>query len=134
MLNPFPELLTYSQIAPFVLRIVLGLIFIDLAYLKVYKERLDWRRSFEALGLRPADTLVYIYAAIEFVAGLLLILGLYTQIAALAIAVVTGIEIFLEWKDGNFFKRDLVFYILLFIIAISLLLTGAGAFAFDIPL
>jgi putative oxidoreductase len=134
MLNTFPELLTYSTLAPFILRVILGLIFLDLAYLKIGKEKADWNRTFGALGLQPADTLVKLYALIEAIAGLLLIVGMYTQIAALVVVIFTGVETYLEWRDGNILKRNLVFYVLLFVIALSLLLTGAGAFAVDIPL
>ena len=134
MLNPFPDLLTYSQLAPFILRVILGLIFVDLAFLKFGREKIEWKKRFEALGLRPADILVALYAILQFAAGIMLIAGFYTQIAALIIAIFSGTELYIEYKNASILKRDLVFYILIFAIAISLLLTGAGAFAFDIPL
>ena len=43
-------------------------------------------------------------------------------------------QFYIEYKDATILKRDLTFYTLVLAIAISLLLTGAGAFAFDIPL
>lgn len=134
MLNPFPDLLTYSQLAPFILRVIIGLIFLNAAFLKFGKEKVEWRRRFEALGLRPGDILVAIYALLQFAAGIMLIVGFYTQIAALVAAVFSGTELYIEYKNAAVLKRDLVFYILIFAIAISLLLTGAGKFAFDIPL
>ena len=134
MLNPFPELLSYSLLAPFILRVILGVIFVDLGVLKFKKERARFIASFEALHLKPAKELVTLAGILDIVGGTMLILGLYTQIAALAFVILTGIEIYIESKDTKILKRDMTFYVLVLIIAVSLLLTGAGAFAFDIPL
>ena len=134
MLNPFPELLFLSQLGPFILRVVIGIIFLDLGILKLKGEKSRWLASFEALRLRPADLMLLIFASVEMVAGILLIVGLYTQWAALVMAVFVGIELGIEWKMREVLKRNLVFYLLLFTICLSLLVTGAGAFAFDIPL
>ncbi len=134
MLNTFPTLLSYSLLAPFLLRVVLGFIFLDLGSLKVGREKPRWIASFEALHLRPAAPLVAILGTIEMLGGIALLVGVYTQIAALVFAIITGIECYLEWKDSTIIKRNMVFYLLLFVIALSLILTGAGAYAYDIPL
>lgn len=134
MLNPFPELLAYSFLAPFLLRLTVGLIFIDLGVLKLKGEKERWVASFDTLGLRPADLFVTLYALLQIVGGFLLLMGLWTQIAALMFVIFTGTELYTEWKAREILKRDIVFYILLFIISFSLLLTGAGAYAVDIPL
>ncbi len=134
MLNPFPELLALSLLGPFLLRVVLGLIFIDLGFLKLRGEKERWMSLFETLGLRPTTLFVPIYAILEIAGGILLIIGLWTQIASLAFAIFTGIELAVEWRDRALLKRDLVFYLLILVISVSLLLTGAGAYAIDIPL
>jgi len=134
MLNPFPDLLMYSLLGPFILRVLLGLIFIDLGFLKFRGEKERWLSSFETLGLRPVTIFVPLYALLQIVGGLFLVLGFWTQIAALAFVVFTGIELYIEWQAQKILKRDIVFYILIFVIALSLLLTGAGAYAIDIPL
>ena len=134
MLNPFPELLALSFFGPLILRLVLGLIFIDLGFLKFRSEKAGWTSSFETLGLRPADFFLSFYALLQIVGGILLIVGLWTQVAALIFVIFTGTELYVEWKAREILKRDMVFYLLVFIIAVSLLLTGAGAYAIDIPL
>jgi len=68
------------------------------------------------------------------VGGALLILGLYTQIAALALAFITFGQLYVEYKEETLLKRNLAFYLLLFAITFSLLLSGAGRPAFDLPL
>ncbi len=134
MLNPFPELLTYSMLAPFILRVVIGFIFLDLGILKFREEKQRWIASFETLGLRPADLLVPLYALLQIIGGVLLLIGLWTQVAALAFVIFVGSELYVEWKAREVLKRDMVFYLLVFVISLSLLITGAGAYAIDIPL
>ena len=134
MLNTFPYLLLYSQFGPMILRIVLGLILVDLGFLKLRGERSDWIKAFEAIGLKPAKPLVSLYGLLEIIGGALLLVGLWTQPAALAFVIFSGIEFYLEYQEGSLLKRDLVFYLLIFAIALSLLFTGAGAFAIDLPL
>jgi len=134
MLNPFPEFLNYSPLAPMILRLLIGLIFVDLGFLKFRGEKDRWMASFEALHLRPADFFVPLYGFLQIVAGTLLIIGLWTQVAALFFVLSTGAELYVEWRAKEILKRDLVFYLLIFTISLSLLLTGAGAFAFDLPL
>jgi uncharacterized membrane protein YphA (DoxX/SURF4 family) len=119
MLNPFPELLVYSTLAPFILRVVLGLIFLDLGASKLKTRKFNLST---ALG------------ALQILGAVMLFIGFYTQIAALGFVILTGIELYIEWKDAQVLKGDLVFYVLLFAISLSLLLTGAGAYAKDIPL
>jgi len=134
MLNIFPDLLNYSLLAPLLLRLVLGLIFIDVGILKFRSEKSRWLATFESLGLRPGDFFVPVYGFLQIVGGLMLVLGLWTQVAALAFVIFTGVELYIEWAEGDVLKRDFTFYLLVFIISVSLLLTGAGAYAFDIPL
>jgi len=134
MLNPFPDLLTYAMLGPFILRVVIGLIFIDLGFLKFRSEKRAWLSSFETLGLRPADLFLSLYALVQVIGGLMLLAGLWTQVAALGFVIFTGIELYVEWAAKEILKRDIVFYVLVFAISLSLLLTGAGAYAIDIPL
>lgn len=117
MLNPFPELLIYSTLAPFLLRVVLGFIYLDLGILNFRKSGYT-----KLLGI------------VEIVGAIMLFIGLYTQIAALLFVIVGGISFYIEYKDESLLKRDIVFYLLVLAISISLLLSGAGAYAKDLPL
>ncbi len=134
MLNPFPELLSLSFIAPLILRVVVGFIFINTGYLKITRERQRWTVFLNAIRLRPAKELSLVLGLIEIVAGALLILGLYTQYVSLALIVLTAKEWWVEYKEDALAPRDIVFYTLIGAILVSLLLTGAGFLAFDLPL
>ncbi len=134
MLNPFPELLTYSLLAPFIIRLAVGFVFLNLGILTIKGERDVWQNSIKALGIPNPKRVTQILAIIQILGGLLLIIGLYTQIAALILGILSLAETYIEYKESSILKRELFFYILLFVSTISLLLSGAGAFAIDIPL
>ncbi len=134
MLNPFPDLLTYSLLAPFLLRLIVGFVFIDLGVLLFKKENERWILSFKTLRIPNPIIATKILAIIQVAGGAMLVVGLYTQIAALVLGILTFIEIYLEYKDPSILKRNIVFYMLVFTILLSLLLSGAGAFAIDLPL
>jgi uncharacterized membrane protein YphA (DoxX/SURF4 family) len=134
MLNPFPELLTYSLLAPFILRVTLGFILVNLGYLKLKSEKSRWEIIFEMLHIKEKSLATKILAYVEIIGGLALIAGFYTQIAALVFVILFGIEFFIEKREVTLMKRDIVFYTVMFVIALSLLFSGAGFFAFDLPL
>ncbi len=132
--NIFPELFSYSYLAPLILRVVLGLVFLNLGVLKLSKEKAGWRSSLNALGVRPASFFVWFLGLVEIIGGLLLIAGAYTQVAALVLVVIAISELLIEYEEESILKRDFVFYLLLAGICISLLLTGAGLHAIDFPI
>lgn len=134
MLNPFPGLLTYALVAPFILRVVLGYIFLNLGFLKLTKEKSRWNVFFESIRFNPAPFYTALFGFIEVVGGTLFIVGFEIQILALGFGLITLAELFIENKEPSLLKRDLVFYLFVFAITISLLFSGAGFFAFDLPL
>ncbi len=134
MLNPFPELLIYSLLAPLILRLVAGLIFIDLGFLAFKNEKERWIISLSALKIPNPKLAVKIFGGIEMIGGVMLILGFYTQIAALVLGLLVFAESYIEYKEPEVLKRNFVFYFMLLAIVISLLFSGAGAFAIDLPL
>jgi uncharacterized membrane protein YphA (DoxX/SURF4 family) len=64
----------------------------------------------------------------------MLLVGAYTQIVAIIFAVIYFCEAVLEYRQEVLETRSLPFYILMFAISLSLIFTGAGAFALDIPM
>ncbi len=134
MLNPFPDLLTYALAAPFILRLVLGYCFLNFGYGKLISERAQKIRLFEKIGLRPGTLYNTIIGTLEIVAGLTFVVGFYTQIAALiSILILLGV-ILIKRKNPDVVKGTISFFIVLLAIALSLLFSGAGFWAFDLPL
>jgi putative oxidoreductase len=134
MLNPFPDLLTFSILSPFIIRVVVGLIFVNLGALAFKNEKKRWIVSCSALRIPRPELAVKILGTVEVIGGLMLLVGFYTQIIALVLALLTFAEAYVEYKDPSILKRNFVFYILILSILLSLLLSGAGAFAVDLPL
>lgn len=134
ILNLFPELLTLEPLAPLILRVALGLIVMNIGYLKWRSEGPQFKIFFEALNLPNKDSVIKGFGLLEVIVGLSLFVGIFTQLAALILVLISGIELFAEYKESSLVKRDIVFYILVFAISLSLLFTGAGAFSFDLPL
>jgi putative oxidoreductase len=100
----------------------------------VKTERSRWILSLRTIRIPKPEIAVKVLGIIEIVGGVMLLVGFYTQVAALVLAVLTLCEAYIEYKDPAILKRNLVFYVMLFAITLSLLFSGAGAYAFDLPL
>jgi len=134
ILNTFPDLLTFSTLSPLILRVVLGLITINLGFLKLGKEHVIWQELFETINIHPSKFFIKVFAFIEVIGGIMLIAGSYTQLTAIIFAILFFCEAVLDYRESELEERDLTFYILVFSISLSLIFLGAGAFAIDLPL
>lgn len=134
MLNPFPDLLTFSFFAPLVLRVALGVVFFDFGRHTLGAGRAAHGALFEALGLKQHGRYVTILGTLEIVVALMLILGFYTQIAALVAFIFSLEAYYLKGKHGAHIEHRRHLFFLTAVISFSLLLSGAGAIAFDMPL
>ncbi len=117
MLNPFPELLYLSLLSPFLLRLLLGTIFIYFGYERLAKSKTE----------KPL-------AIVKILVGILFVIGLYTQIASILAMLILGFRLVQKIRSRSFLTAGVNYYLILFVIALSLLFTGAGAWAFDLPL
>ena len=132
MLNPFPQLLVYWFFAPALLRVAAAGVFWYIAYV-VYRTRAQAAQTpMPVVGVQPwapgFSMVVY------FLIGLSLALGYYTQVGALLGAVAAFKGLFWGARLRALFPLSRASALLLFAICLSLLLTGAGKFAFDLPL
>ena|SRR3989344_2172587 len=134
MLNPFPDLLTFGFFAPLLLRLALGVVFLDFGLHTLGKGRIQHGALFEALGLKKHTRHITTLGTLEVVVALMLIAGLYTQIAALITLIFSLTAYYLKGKHGAHIEHRRHLFFLTAVIALSLLLTGAGAIAFDVPL
>jgi uncharacterized membrane protein YphA (DoxX/SURF4 family) len=136
MLNTFPLLISFSLLAPFILRMAVGLFFLKtgLAHLKINQHTGEEMMEAEKAGFLPGAYLVWGIAIIEIIGGGLLIAGAYTQVVSLFfIFLIISILTVLKQKKQLFgYHRN--FYLLLLIICISLIFSGAGFLAMDMPL
>ncbi len=134
MLNPFPDLLAFSFFAPLFLRVGLGVVFFDFGRHTLGAGRAQHGALFEALGLKAHARYVTTLGTVEIIAALMLVFGVYTQIAALATLALSLVAYYLKGKHGAHIEHRRHLFFLTAVLSLSLLLSGAGAIAFDLPL
>jgi len=118
----FPSLLTYGLVGPLIIRLVLGITLAYFGYQKIINR-----------GQSSGSNTV-IYGIMEIAIALFLVIGLFTQLAALLNAIILVIKLGFKAKEGKLLSDGINYYILLLTMAISLMFTGAGFLAFDLPL
>lgn len=111
----FPQILFLGLLAPFLLRITVGLFLIYLGKNR-YKKTYNWSSIF------------YI------ISGVLLFVGIYTQFVAIVGMLILIFDFYLESDGKNTTPEKKILYVMSGIILLSLLFTGAGFLAFDRPL
>ncbi len=114
-LSTFPALLTYGFFAPTILRLGIGFL-----------------RLMAGVDRKNKD---YGWTSIFYiVSSIMIVVGFYTQIAVIIALILIALDFWLEKKKGPVAREKMALTILMIIILLSLLLTGPGAFAFDLPL
>ncbi len=122
MLSIFPSLLAFEDIGPFIIRLILGITLAYFGYRKVVNRG------------HSSGSNSKLYGGVEIVISIFLIIGLFTQLAALINALILVIKLGHKIKDKAFLSDGINYYVLLLTMALSLIVTGAGAFAIDLPL
>lgn len=132
MLNPFPDLLILGFFAPTIVRVAAAAVFLYAGYLHWQQRDAIAGISFPIIG--RGAWIVWFSIVFHIVVGAMLFFGYYTQIAAIlgAIGAFKGLLFAGSYKEVFAYSR--LTYVLLIAICLSLLLSGAGAFAFDLPL
>ena len=123
MLNPLPELLSFGFLAPSLLRVIVGAYFLKQVWFALVTN-----------GKKPKNELSKYIAGLELIGAIAVIVGFYTQIAVLILIATTLTNLVLDKKSDKLTALKKDFYLLLFAILISLLFTGAGFCAIDLPL
>ncbi len=133
MLTLFPDLLTYSFFGPTIVRLALGVALLSIAhrhFLGRNHAEGELRHPFGAL----APTIALGLPIIETAAGILIVAGLFTQIAAL-LTLLISVKLWLMPKRYPAIASPGALTLLLMgAVALLLIVTGPGAFAFDLPL
>jgi|SRR3989344_3207120 len=134
MLNPFPFLLTFSQIGPFIIRVTLGFLFAAAGARKLSQRCYDFEELFSSFDLPKPNIWIKFLGLIEFAGGIAMLAGFGTQIASIVLAVITLLFFVIKYRRPEMLPPSPAYYVLIFAMSLSLLVTGAGAFAFDLPL
>lgn len=90
----------FADYGDLLIRVTAGLIFLIAGYAKL-SGKVDFAAMLGGLGFPAAGFLATLVAVTEVIGGILLILGLWTYVAAIALAVVIVFAIFtVHWSDG----------------------------------
>jgi len=116
----FPELYNFREFSPFILRITVAVIFMNMGWRDITKKT-GWKIINFILGITKIAT------------GVFLLVALYTQVAALFAIVLSLFKILSDLKSGEY-KYNLGYHTLILVVSLSLLLTGPGTFSIDLPL
>lgn len=129
ILNPIP-IQFLALLAYFILRFGVGIVLLHIA-LRIWNEREQFSLAVPSLSAR---TVVVPLVVGKVVIALMLLIGWYTQYAAIALMLMC-IDIILtrRWLAHPVLPPR-IFYALLLCAACSLLITGGGAFAVDLPI
>ena len=130
----------YEKLSPFalpLLRIMLGVILIPHGAQKLF----GWFggagftrfiQIFESIGYRPGTLWVTAVALTEFVGGILLVLGLFTRFAALAVVIFMIVAVHFTSAKGFFWtQQGLEYSLLIGVVALVFLIRGAGDYSVD---
>ncbi len=132
MLNLFP-IQFLAPLAYALLRVTVGLVFIHLGRSHIRGRHM--LKNVFTLPLFPYGTFFTWYIALaELVIGTLFILGLFTQVAALLALAYTLKLLILHKRFSHPLIPKRLTLVLIFAASLSLFITGAGIFAFDLPI
>jgi putative oxidoreductase len=119
-----------QPLALLVMRLALGAIMVAHGYHKVFGGLQHHAQVVASLGL-PAWT-SYLSSFAEFFGGLLVLLGLFTRVAALAICIDMSVAIAkVHFHNGLMGNGGYEFTLALATLAFALIFFGAGPIAFD---
>lgn len=129
MLSIFPDLLTYGLLAPVLIRLALGLYFLYFGYALISTREISRNKKVAKHFYVPSLAL----GALSITGGVLVLVGFLTQAGALILALVSAYHIATPFSYGKI-KDNRIVSLLLFTMALSLLFSGPGFLAFDLPL
>ncbi|HWP61185.1 MAG TPA: hypothetical protein VN495_01140 [Candidatus Paceibacterota bacterium] len=133
MLSRFPQILFLAPMGTSLLRIVAGLTIIYIAWVFYNERNTVSRMRLPFIGTCPPWLCLFGSVA-YFVIGGLLVIGLWTQVAALLGVIVALKSSIYAHRYEKIIPLPLSANLLLLAICLSLVVSGAGLFAFDLPL
>ncbi len=132
MLSLFPQILFLAPLGTTLLRVAAGITLLSLAWIHYSRREELGKEDFIVIG---HGAWIPLFAAlIELLVGSALTLGVYTQVAALIGALLALKQFVWQHRYPQFFPLQRSTSALLFAVCLALVVTGAGAFAFDLPL
>ncbi|MEK7146967.1 MAG: DoxX family protein [Patescibacteria group bacterium] len=125
-----PIFFIYSDLALFVLRLGFAVIFLAHGWPKIKNLQATFK-NFNAMGFKPGFFWGFVAAVVEFCGGILIALGLFTQLAAFFLAITMLVAMVWKIKNKHALAGGYEFDLILFLVAIILWTHGAGAYSLE---
>ncbi len=133
-LSIFPNLLTFWLLAPFILRVIIGLIFIYFGISKILLEKEEKINFFKKFNQNIGISLFWVVSVLEIIGGIFLTIGFFTQPTALVLSFIILVAIYSKIRHPSRLSNTLEFFILTLAVLLSLLFLGPGFWGIDLPL
>jgi len=132
MLNPFP-IQFLAMVAYALLRVTIGIVLMHLG-LEHIRNRQTLKEVFSFSWFPYGLFFAWYVGVFEIIVATMFILGFLTQIAALLTILLSLKFIIMHKRFSSPSIPGKIVYLLLLGISLSLFITGAGIFAFDLPI
>ncbi|HMO78743.1 MAG TPA: DoxX family protein [Candidatus Paceibacterota bacterium] len=134
MLNFFPELLPFGLISATIIRIVVGSVLFYFGILSISTKKEIVSERLNNFKYPAPKFFTFLISIIGIITGSFLIAGFATQIVAIIAIYLFLNLIFIDSGEKNIFGQTKLFYISMILISITLIFSGAGFWAIDLPL
>ncbi len=121
---------SYKDLAPLLLRIGVGLIFIHAGWGKLTGIE-GTAGFFDGLGIPLPLVMAWVVAIVEFFGGIMILVGFKIQIPALLLAIIMVVAILTTKLGGDEVFRAMRLDLLLMFCSLALMLTGSGKASID---
>jgi putative oxidoreductase len=124
---------TFGPLSYTLIRVALGLLLIPHGFGKLFlADAVPTSRNFVNFGWAYPLAWAYFIGAIEFFGGILLVLGLWTRAAALAVVVQMGVICFaVLWPKWFWGQHGMEYALLMGIVALAVFFRGGGPYSLD---
>ncbi len=117
----------FRDVAPLLLRIGVGLIFIHAGWGKLTGIE-GTQQFFGGIGIPMAGIMAWVVAVVEFVGGIMVLVGFKIQLPALLLAFIMVVAIITTKLGGEDVFRAMRLDLLLLLTSLSLVISGSGKY------